>query len=116
VTIIVILTLVPSVVLGMAFIRQDQFNRQVKGFISNIKVENNYLLKYEVSPSHKQINLTFGGMGLSETQKDELEQQLKAQGIVAELNFQQGFSFSQIGDINAKPNYYAKSYHIYAKI
>ena len=100
VSIIVILTLVPSVVLGMAFITQDQFNRQVKGFISNIKVENNYLLKYEVSPSRKQINLTFGGIGLSETQKDELEQLLKAQGIVAELNFQQGFSFSQIGDIN----------------
>ncbi len=98
--IIVILTLVPSVVLGMAFITQDQFNRQVKGFISNIKVENNYLLKYEVSPSRKQINLIFGGIGLSETQKDELEQLLKAQGIVAELNFQQGFSFSQIGDIN----------------
>ncbi len=37
---------------------------------------------------------------MSETQKDELEQLLKAQGIVAELNFQQGFSFSQIGDIN----------------
>ncbi len=100
VSIIVILTLVPSVVLGMAFITQDQFNRQVKGFISNIKVENNYLLKYEVSPSRKQINLIFGGIGLSETQKDELEQLLKAQGIVAELNFQQGFSFSQIGDIN----------------
>jgi uncharacterized membrane protein len=100
VSIIVILTLVPSLVLGMAFITQDQFNRQVKGFISNIKVENNYLLKYEVSPSRKQINLTFGGIGLSETQKDELEQLLKAQGIVAELNFQQGFSFSQIGDIN----------------
>jgi uncharacterized hydrophobic protein (TIGR00271 family) len=102
VSIIVILTLVPSVVLGMAFIGQDQFNRQVKGFISNIKVENNYLLKYEVSPSRKQINLTFGGIGLSETQKDELEQLLKAQGIVAELNFQQGFSFSQIGDINVQ--------------
>jgi len=102
VSIIVILTLVPSVVLGMAFIKQDQFNRQVKGFISNIKVENNYLLKYEVSPSRKQINLTFGGIGLSETQKDELEQLLKAQGIVAELNFQQGFSFSQIGDINVQ--------------
>jgi uncharacterized hydrophobic protein (TIGR00271 family) len=100
VSIIVILTLVPSLVLGMAFITQDQFNRQVKGFISNIKVENNYLLKYEVSPSRKQINLIFGGIGLSETQKDELEQLLKAQGIVAELNFQQGFSFSQIGDIN----------------
>ena len=100
VSIIVILTLVPSVVLGMAFIGRDHFNRQVKGFISNIKVENNYLLKYEVSPSRKQINLIFGGIGLSETQKDELEQLLKAQGIVAELNFQQGFSFSQIGDIN----------------
>ena len=102
VSIIVILTLVPSVVLGVAFIGQDHFNRQVKGFISNIKVENNYLLKYEVSPSRKQINLTFGGIGLSKTQKDELEQQLKAQGIVAELNFQQGFSFSQIGDINVQ--------------
>lgn len=102
VSIIVILTLVPSVILGMNFITQDQFNRQVKGFISNIKVENNYLLKYEVSPSRKQINLIFGGIGLSETQKDKLKKSLKAQGIVAELNFQQGFSFSQIGDINVQ--------------
>lgn len=102
VSIIVVITLIPSVILGMAFINQDQFNRQVKGFISNIKVENNYLLKYDVSPSRKQINLTFGGIGLSEAQKSELEQLLHAKGIVAELNFQQGFSFSQIGDINVQ--------------
>jgi uncharacterized hydrophobic protein (TIGR00271 family) len=97
---IVFLTLIPSVILGISFINQDHFNRLAKRFVSDIKIENNYLLHYDINPSRRQISLTFGGIGLTEAQKEELSHQLRLQSPVAELNIQQGFSFSQLGDIN----------------
>lgn len=100
VTLIVVLTLVPSIYLGISFIHQDQFHRQAKNFVNSIKLDNNYLLKYEVLPSRKMINLTFGGVGLSAEQTQALQQQAIEQGLDAKINTQQGFSFSQLGDIN----------------
>ena len=102
VTGIVFLTLIPSVYLGISFIQQDRFNRQAKSFINHINIENNYLLKYEINPARQQISLTFGGSGIDEQQKEELKQQLLAENLNAELNIQQGFSFSQLGDINVQ--------------
>ncbi|PTQ90805.1 TIGR00341 family protein [Agitococcus lubricus] len=100
VTFIVALTLVPSIFLGISFIRQDQFQREVKEFVNQIKVENNYLLKYDVQPARRQINLIFGGVGLSEAQQQQLQQLAQSRGLAAKLTIQQGFSFSQLGDIN----------------
>lgn len=102
VTAIVFLTLIPSVYLGITFIRQDQFERQAKLFVSQIKIDNNYLLKYDINPARKRIALTFGGIGLNDLQKTELTQRLAQQGLDAELNIQQGFSFAQLGDINSQ--------------
>ena len=97
---IVFLTLIPSVILGISFINQDHFNRLAKRFVNDVKIENNYLLRYDIIPSRRQISLTFGGIGLTDAQKENLIQQLKMQSPTAELNIQQGFSFSQLGDIN----------------
>lgn len=97
---IVFMTLIPSVILGISFINQDQFNRLAKRFVSGIKIENNYLLQYEITPSKRQISLVFGGIGLTQAQKEDLIQQLRLQSPAAELTIQQGFSFSQLGDIN----------------
>jgi uncharacterized hydrophobic protein (TIGR00271 family) len=102
VTFIVVLTLIPSIYLGISFIRQDQFQRKAKNLVSTIKLDNNYLLKYEVLPAHKIINLTFGGMGLSTEQTQVLQQQATALGLETKINIQQGFSFSQLGDINSQ--------------
>ncbi len=99
---IVFLTLIPSVILGMSFISQDQFNRLAKRFVSSIKIENNYLLQYEITPSKRHISLVFGGIGLSNQQKEDLIQQLRQQSPAAELTIQQGFSFSQLGQINVE--------------
>ena len=97
---IVFLTLIPSVILGISFINQDHFNRLAKRFVNDVKIENNYLLRYDIIPSRRQISLTFGGIGLTDAQKENLIQQLKMQSPTAELNIQQGFSFSQLGDID----------------
>ncbi|MCB1659029.1 MAG: DUF389 domain-containing protein [Pseudomonadales bacterium] len=99
---IVFLTLIPSVILGMSFISQDQFNRLAKRFVSGIKIENNYLLQYEITPSKRHISLVFGGIGLTNQQKEDLIQQLRLQSPAAELTIQQGFSFSQLGEINVE--------------
>ncbi len=99
---IVFLTLIPSIYLGISFINQDRFNRQAKSFINTIKIENNYLLKYEIKPVRQLISLTFGGSGINEEQKEQLKQQLVAHDLKAELDIQQGFSFSQLGDINVQ--------------
>lgn len=97
---IVFLTLIPSIILGVSFINQDHFNRSAKRFVSGIKIENNYLLQYEISPPNRKISLIFGGIGLTELQKEDLIQQLRIQLPTAELTIQQGFSFSQLGDID----------------
>ncbi|MBK7299680.1 MAG: DUF389 domain-containing protein [Moraxellaceae bacterium] len=97
---IVFLTLIPSVILGVSFINQDHFNRLAKRFVSDVKIDNNYLLHYDIKPSSRQISLTFGGMGLTDAQKQNLTHQLRMQSPAAELNIQQGFSFSQLGDID----------------
>lgn len=113
VTIIVIVTVIPSIYLGYILIQKDNYLRNANQFIlEGTKVENNYLLKGEVDPDKREITLTYGGKGIDDLHKEELENSLVEFGLrKTKLIVQQGFdteaeqqSLSKIDQLNFQIN------------
>lgn len=94
ITIIVIVTILPSIYLGYRFIIHDQFLRNANAFIqSETAFENSYLLKHDIDPSNEKITVVFGGKLLTPEQKDYLTSKLVYFKLEdAKLEIKQGFS------------------------
>jgi uncharacterized hydrophobic protein (TIGR00271 family) len=99
VSIIVFLTVVPSIFLGYRLVVQDQFRRAATDFInSEAQLDNSYLLDHQIKPADKEIILIFGGKRLNDEQKKKLKEQLSFFHIDdAKLVIKQGFSFKEEG-------------------
>lgn len=66
ISIIIIITLIPSVYLGYLLVQTERFRENGKRYVDNVDVHNgNYLLKYEIVPEKKTIKLIYGGTELS---------------------------------------------------
>lgn len=93
-TLIVVVTILPSIYLGYRFIMQDQFIRNANAFIQSEAVfENSYLLKHNIDPSTEKISLVFGGKELTQEQRNQIKSKLvyfKLEDV--QLDIIQGFS------------------------
>ncbi len=99
VTIIVFLTVAPSIYLGYRLVMQDQFRRAANDFIkSEAQLDNSYLLDQRINSAEKEITLVFGGKRLTEFQRERLKEQLAYFHIEdCKLNIKQGFSLREEG-------------------
>lgn len=97
VTIIVLLTMLPSIYLGYNLVVQDQFTRAARDFIdSETELDNSYLLKSKIDPSDREITLIFGGKQLSKQQRERLKEKLNYFHIGdAKLFIKQGFKLDE---------------------
>ena len=95
---VIILVLIPSFYFGYVLVQHEKFTGKANRYISTISItEGNYLLKSEINPKTKTINLIYGGVSLSEEQKNTIIEKARAFSLMdASIKFQQGFSFDQI--------------------
>jgi uncharacterized hydrophobic protein (TIGR00271 family) len=102
-----LLTIIPSIYFGYLLVQKDRFSARAGNLISSIGVvEGSYLLKHEIDPQKRLIKLIYGGDSLSERTKQQIREAALLEGLAAaEIEFEQGFSFTSVNeDIKAIDN------------
>jgi uncharacterized hydrophobic protein (TIGR00271 family) len=100
ITVVILLTTIPSFYFGYLLVEMETFTERANQFVASVGVvEGSYLLKHDSNPGKKVIKLTYGGNILSEVAKQAVGK--KAQELQldeTEIIFEQGFSFSSVSD------------------
>ena len=80
---VLLITTVPSIILGYNLVQQENFNEAANRYIQNISVlKNAYLLESNVDVNHRSIDLVYSGYGLS----DEDMAKVKETALVFQLD------------------------------
>jgi uncharacterized hydrophobic protein (TIGR00271 family) len=101
ITAVIVIVLLPSIYFGYILVQKENFVKSAGSYISNISsFEGNYLLRSEINASSKEISLVYGGMNLSENQKERIIQRSNNFALGdAKILVTQGLSF---GDFDVK--------------
>lgn len=100
VSVIVTVTMVPSIYFGYILVRQERFTQEANAFIRNdTYIEGDYLLKSEVDPAKKTIRLIYGGRLIPESVKEDVAAKVRYYRLTgATVTIQQGFSVDEADD------------------
>jgi uncharacterized hydrophobic protein (TIGR00271 family) len=95
ISVIIILTLIPSIYLGFVMVQSNRFEKNAMTFIEKeCHFENDYLLKKTIDHSKKTITLTFMGDGISDVEIEAVKQKLASFNLSkAQLSIIQGFAW-----------------------
>ncbi len=104
ISIVLALVLIPSIYFGYNLVQKEKFMVRAGRYVDNINVvEGNYLLKNEIDPKRRTIQLVYGGTSLSREQKEEITTMaanFDLNDIV--IDIQQGFSYADIAIKNSE--------------
>lgn len=96
VTLIIILTLIPSIFLGISLVQRERFMEKSKKYIDNVRVvDDKYLLDYSIDSQKKVITLIYGGTTLDEIDKELIANKLQNFDLKADVVIKQGFAIDQ---------------------
>jgi uncharacterized hydrophobic protein (TIGR00271 family) len=102
--VVITLTVLPSLYLGYTLVVKEEFKQRAIEFVDKVSFwEGNYLLKYEIEPSKKAINLIYGGNEFDSTSIQRLyvkadDLQLKK----VKLNVKQGLKLNDLSEIQSR--------------
>jgi len=101
VSVIVTITILPSVYFGYVLVSQERFTQEANAYIRNESyIEGDYLLKSEIDPAKRTIRLIYGGRLIPDTVKREMASKTRFYNLKgATVTIQQGFSLDN-GDEN----------------
>ena len=96
-SIVLIVIVLPSVYLGYRMAQDEKFKSNAEKYTQYVGIYNgNYLLKNEVFPGKKEINLIYGGSSLSEKDKKAIKDQAKLFSLTdVKINIKQGLTTDQ---------------------
>lgn len=95
ISVVIIITLIPSIYFGYALVQKEKFIEKANRFRENVSLfQGNYLLNYDANPAQKSITLIYGGKTLTDIQKDSIKARSRNFDLDdAELIIKQGLSF-----------------------
>ncbi|MHC1704299.1 MAG: DUF389 domain-containing protein [Tenuifilaceae bacterium] len=98
---VIIIVLLPSIYFGYGLVQKENFIKNASNYISNVSTyDGNYLLKSDINANKKIITLVYGGMSLSDKQKELIIQKSKNFSLKeVSIVVKQGLSF---GDYDIK--------------
>jgi len=101
---VIIMVLIQSIYFGYLLVEQERFIEKATRYIKTVNItEGNYLLKNEIDAKNKTITLVYGGISLTEAQKNMIREKATAYSLDnAKIEFQQGFSFDQLTRKNSE--------------
>ncbi len=89
------LTVIPSIYFGYGLVMKEQFNQRASNLIENVgAIGSNYLLKAKIDQEHQNVELAYGGAGLSPEEINTvlgIASALKIDSVQVKIT--QGFSF-----------------------
>lgn len=94
VTLLVTITIIPSIYFGYVLVQRERFSQNAALFIRNdAHIDGDYLLKTEVDPASKIIRLVYGGRAIPDEMKEDVIKKASYYKLKdAEIIIQQGFS------------------------
>ena len=97
ISLIIAITLLPSIYFGYELVQKERFTERAKQFTNSVLLSGGaYLLKNEINATRKTIRLVYGGNTMSEETKREIINKAKDFDLAdAELIFDQGFSLNE---------------------
>ncbi|WP_262249890.1 DUF389 domain-containing protein [Parapedobacter soli] len=100
VSVIVTVTMVPSIYFGFVLVQQERFVQEANAYIRNdTYIEGDYLLRSDVDASKKTISLVYGGRLIPEHVKAEVAAKTRYYRLEgASVSIQQGFSVDESDD------------------
>lgn len=98
ITVVIIITIIPSIYFGYQMVQKERFLENAKQFTRNLNVlEGSYLLRQEINPERKIVTLTFGGNLLTTEQRKYIITEANQHSIdSSSLKILQGFSINNI--------------------
>lgn len=98
ITVVILITIIPSLYFGYLLVEKEKFNGKASRFISGIgAVDGSYLLRHEVNVKKQNIKLIYGGNALSDNAKKIIVQRAQMHDLdTGQLVFEQGFSFTEV--------------------
>jgi uncharacterized hydrophobic protein (TIGR00271 family) len=95
ISVVTAITIIPSLYFGYLLVQKERFSENAQRFVRNVSVvEGNYLLKNEINPGRKTIQLVYAGNALSAANRIAIQDRLGDFGLEeATLEIEQGFSF-----------------------
>ncbi len=104
ISLVMAMVLIPSIYFGYKLVQKENFTEHAIRYIENISVvEGNYLLKHEIDPKTRTIQLVYGGTSLTETQKEEIISRADDFSLRdVTIDFRQGFSYADIALKNSE--------------
>jgi uncharacterized hydrophobic protein (TIGR00271 family) len=104
---VILLVAIPSVYFGYNLVQNERFIQKSNEYIAKVRIyEGNFLLKSDINPKKKSVNLIFGGTSLNDSQKEKIKQ-IAGDYLPeeSEISVEQGLSF----DVSAIENDESKS-------
>jgi uncharacterized hydrophobic protein (TIGR00271 family) len=100
ITIVIVITIIPSLYFGYLLVEKEKFTDKANNFVSSIgAIDGSYLLRYDVNARTKIIKLVYGGNTLRESSRNAIiERALDYKLNEVEIIFEQGFSFSTVSE------------------
>jgi len=98
ITLVILITLVPSIYFGYVLVQNEGFMENSGKFIRSVSLfRGDYLLRHEINADNKTITLVYGGRTLTDEDKAQLKKRAAEFGLGnVILNYQQGLNFSDI--------------------
>lgn len=103
VTIIVAVTIIPSIYFGYVLVQREKFNQRANTYIRNeSNIEGDYLLKSEIDPVLRTIKLIYGGRIIPENVKNNVLAKASNYNLSpGSITIQQGFSVDDQDENNS---------------
>lgn len=98
-TVVIILTVVPSIYFGYGLVQKEKFMENSNRFIDAVTVfEGNYLLRHDLDPVRKSIRLVYVGNSITEEHKLKIKELAKDYALSnVDLTIEEGLSKSEKG-------------------
>lgn len=99
--IVILLTVAPSLYLGITLVRKERFNGTAKKFVQKVTVwEDNYLLRSSIDDKTREIRLAYVGNEFDKRSEERLKDKAKDMGLEdAKLHVEQGVRTGNNEDI-----------------
>ncbi len=97
-TVIVLVTVVPSIYLAYKLVQENTFKHRADEFIAyECAVPQNFLMERQIDPKQKSISLTYLGVGISPDVQERMKERLNIYGIPkADLQIRTGLSLQEL--------------------
>ena len=98
ISIVILLTLIPSIIFGVNLVKNEEFTRNAESFISEVTLlGGNYLQDKQINPSGRSIGLLYARYGLGDTTITEVWEKALNYGLdTSRIVIRQGFDVNLI--------------------